>query len=93
MDNKFQRQDHYFSTRLPYANKKIREIYYSKVNTTYKSTQETINKLQTFKSKLKSEKNKKKSNFYDIMKNKMDEDSFSECAQGIVKIYHEVPFC
>ena len=33
IDKRVLRQDHYFSTRLPYANKKIREIYYSIVNT------------------------------------------------------------
>ena len=35
IDKKFLRQDHYFSTRLPYANKKIRDIWMNMVNTTY----------------------------------------------------------
>ena len=40
--NKILRQDHYFSTRLPYANKKNREIYHSMANTTYNSSEDTI---------------------------------------------------
>ena len=38
----FLRQDHYLSTRLPYAGKKIREVYYSMVNTTFNSSQDKI---------------------------------------------------
>ena len=34
IDKKVRRQDHYFSTRLPYANKKIRETWMNMVNTT-----------------------------------------------------------
>ena len=49
IDNKVLRQEHYFSTRLPYANEKIREIYYSMANTTYKSSEDMINKLQQLK--------------------------------------------
>ena len=45
IDNKVHTQDHIFSTRLPYANKKIREIWMNKVNTTYNSTEDMINKL------------------------------------------------
>ena len=46
IDKKVFRQDHNFSTRLNYANKKIREIWMKMVNTTYKSTQDMIDKLQ-----------------------------------------------
>ena len=49
IDNKVRRQDHYFSTRLPYANEKIREFWKNKVNTTYNSTEDLINKLQQLK--------------------------------------------
>ena len=35
IDKKVLRQDHYFSTRLHYADKRIKEIYCSMVNTTY----------------------------------------------------------
>ena len=35
IDQKVRRQDHYFSTRLPYANEKIKKVYYSMVITTY----------------------------------------------------------
>ena len=60
IDNKVRRQDHIFSTRLPYADKTVREIYYSMVNTFYNSTQEMVDKLQQFKgkTKLKFYKNK-----------------------------------
>ena len=50
---KVRRQDQYFSTRLPYANKNIREIYYSIANTTYNSTEDMIDKLQSLKGKTK----------------------------------------
>ena len=43
------RQYHDFSTRLNYANKKIREIYINMVNTNYNSTEDMINKLQCLK--------------------------------------------
>ena len=43
IDTKFRGQDHYFSIILNYANKKIREIYYYMVNTTYSSTEDLIN--------------------------------------------------
>ena len=46
-------QDHYFPTRLFHANEKIREIYYSMVNTTYNSTDDMINKLQQLKGRTK----------------------------------------
>ena len=49
IDKKVLRQDHYFSTRLPYANKKIREIWMNMVNTTYNSTDDMNNKLQELK--------------------------------------------
>ena len=94
IDKKVLRQDHDFSTRLNYANKKIREIYINMVNTTYNSTEDMINKLQSLKgiSKLKFYKNI--SNYYIEMKNKnyqtQDQDPFSRNAQGIHKIYNEV---
>ena len=46
-------QDHNFSTKINYANKKIREVWMNMVNTTYKSTQDMINKLQQLKGKIK----------------------------------------
>ena len=42
---KIRRQDQYFSTRLNYANKKIREIWINMVNTKYNSTEDMIDKL------------------------------------------------
>ena len=43
IDKNIRRQDHDFSTRLNYANKKIREIDINMVNTTYNSTEDMIN--------------------------------------------------
>ena len=92
-DKKVRTQDQYFSTRLPYANKKLRGIYYSMVNTTYKSTDDMINKLQGLKGKTKLKIYKNISNYYDEMKYKnfrFEENPFSKNAEGISKIYHEV---
>ena len=50
---KVRRQDNYFSTRLPYAYKKIREIWMNMANTTFTSTQDMIDKLQELKGKTK----------------------------------------
>ena len=44
IDKKVLRQDHVFSTRFNYANKKIREIWMNMVNTTYNSTEDLIKK-------------------------------------------------
>ena len=43
------RQDHNFSTRLNYANKKTREYWMNMVKTTYHSAQDMIKKLQPLK--------------------------------------------
>ena len=93
IDKKFLRQDHDFSTRLNYANKKIREIYINMVNTKYNTTEDMINKLQEIKGKTKLKIYKNISNYYIEMKNKnfqTQQDPFSKNAQGISKIYHEV---
>ena len=45
-DKKVLRQDHYFSTRSPNANKKIKEIGLNIVNTTYNTTENMTNILQ-----------------------------------------------
>ena len=63
------------------------------VNTTYNSTEYTINKLQQLKLETKLKFYKDISNYYDEMKHKnfqTQEDTFSKNAQGISKIYHEV---
>ena len=52
IDKKIRRQDHYFSTRLSYANKKIREIFINMVNTKDNSIEDMIDKLK-FKRKSK----------------------------------------
>ena len=94
IDKNVLRQDRDFSTRLNYANKKIREIYINMVNTTYNSTEDMINKLQSLKGKTKLKLYKNISNLYIEMKNRnfqtQDQDPFSRNAQGISKIYHEV---
>ena len=94
IDKKVGRQDRDFSTRLDYANKKVREIYINMVNTNYHTTQEMIEKLQQLKGKTKLKFYKNISNYYIEMKNKNfqtnDQNPFAKNAQGISKIYHEV---
>ena len=94
IDKKIRRQDHDFSTRLNYANKKMREIYINMVNTTYNSTEDMIDKLQSLKGKTKLKFFKNVSNYYTEMKNKNfqtnNQDPFAKNAQGINKIYQEV---
>ena len=93
IDKKVLRQSHDFSTRLNYSNKKIREIFINMVNTTYNSTEDMINKLQSLKGKTKLKFYKNISNYYIEMKNRnfqTQEDPFAKNAQGISKIYHEV---
>ena len=93
IDKNILRQDRDFSTRLNYANKKIREIYINMVKTNYNSTEEMINKLQNLKGKTKLKLCKNLSDYYIEMKNKnfqTQEDPFNKNAQGISKIYHEV---
>ena len=51
IDKNVRRQDRDFSTRLNYANTKIREIYISMVNTSYNSSEDMINKLQSVEGK------------------------------------------
>ena len=84
------RQDHYFSTGLPYANKKIREIYYSMVITTYNSTEDMINKLQSFKNRKKIKFYKNSCKYYDNMNIRMDEDPSARKAQGFSKFFNEI---
>ena len=94
IDKNVRRQDRDFSTRLSYANKKIREIYINMVNTTYNSTEDMIIKLQELKAKTNLKFYKNIKNYYIEMKNRIfqtqDQDLFSKNSQGISKIYHEV---
>ena len=94
INKKILRQDHDFSSRLNYANKKIREIYINMVNTNYNSSEDMINKLQELKGKTKLKIYKDKSNYYIEMKNKNfqtnNQDPFPKNKLGISKIYHEV---
>ena len=63
------------------------------VNTTYNSTEDMINKLQSLNGKTKIKLYKNVRDYYIEMKNKSfqtKEDPFSRNAQGIVKNYHEV---
>ena len=66
IDKQIRRQDHDFSTRLNYANKKIREIYISLANTN--TTEDMIDKLQQLKGKTKLKVYKNISNYYTEMK-------------------------
>ena len=92
IDKKCLRQERDFSTRLNYANEKIREIWMNMVNTTYISTEDMINKLQQLKNETKIKFYKNKSNYDDNMNIRMHDDPFSKNSQGISKIYHEVIF-
>ena len=96
IDKKVLRQDRDFSTRLSYANKKTIEIWMKMVNTNYNSTEDMINKLQSFKGKTKLKFFKNISNYYIEMKNENfqtnNQDPFAKNAQSICKIYHEVLF-
>ena len=60
------------------------------VNTTYNSTEDMINELQSLKGKTILKFYKNISNYYDNMNIRMNEDTFAKNAQGIRKIYHEV---
>ena len=93
MIKKILRQDRDFSTRLNYANKKIREIWMNMINTTYSTTEDMINKLQQLKGKTKFKFYKNVNNYYTEMKNKnfqTQQGPFAKNAQGISKSYHEV---
>ena len=59
IDKEARRQDLFFSTKIPYASRKITEIFYSMTNTAYNSTADMVNKLQFLKgeAKLKFYKN------------------------------------
>ena len=89
-DKKVLGQDHLFSTRLPYANKKIRDIWMKMVFFNYNSTEDLIKKFQQFEGKTKIKFYRNKSNCYDKMNIRFDEDLFAKNVQGISKIYHEV---
>ena len=71
IDKKLVRQDRDFSTRLSYANTKIREIFINMVNTNYNSTEDMINKLQSLKNKTKLKFYKNISDYYTEMKKKI----------------------
>ena len=63
------------------------------VNTTYKSTEDIVNKLQQLKGKTKLKFYKNISNYYSEMKQKnfqTQQDPFAKNVQGISKNYHEV---
>ena len=88
------RQSRDFSSRLNYANKKIREIYINMVNSTYNSSEDMIIKLQSLRGKTKLKFYKHISKYYVEMKNKNfqtnNQDPFAKNAQGISRIYHDV---
>ena len=83
-------QNHNFSARINYANKKIREVWMNMVKTTYKSTENMIKKLQPLKGKTKLKLSKNIGNYYDKMNIRMNEGPFARNAQGMSKIYLEV---
>ena len=62
---KVRRQDPYVPIRLPHADERIGEIYYSMVNTTHISSEEINIKLQELKGKTKLKFYKNISKYYD----------------------------
>ena len=90
IDKEVLRQNRDFPTRLNYANKKIRKNWMNMVNTTYKSTEDLIDRVQQIKGTTKIKFYKSLSIYYDNMNIRFDEDHFAKNAQGIDKIYHEV---
>ena len=60
------------------------------VNTTYRTTQDMIDKLQQLKGKTKLKFYKIISNYYDNMSIRFNEDPFAKNAQVISKSHHEV---
>ena len=59
-------------------------------NTTFISTEDMINNIQSSKGKTKLFFQKNISNYYDNMIVGMNEDHFNKNSQGISEIYHEV---
>ena len=95
--NKYIDQYLYFSSRSTYANKEIRNLYYSVVDTTNNSTEDMIKKVQSLTEKTKLKFYKGLSNYYDeinirrqIKSFQFEEYPFSRNVQGIGKIYHEI---
>ena len=86
IDEKVLRQDHNFSTRLNYANKKIREIWMNMVNTKYVSTVDMINNLQQLEGRTKLKFYKNISDYFDNMNIRFDEDLLPKMLQVFVKI-------
>ena len=91
------RQDLYFPIRLPFANKNIRDINYSIVNTTYISAEDKIINLRSLAGKTNLKLYKHLSNYYDEMNIRkqtgnfeFEEDFLSKNFEGIGKFYHEV---
>ena len=88
IDKQVRRQDHYFSTRLADASKKIREIFYSMLNTTYITRGDMITKIQKLKGKTKLKFYQNISNYYNEMKYKnfqFEQDLFAKIAQDVSK--------
>ena len=82
---------------MPFATKKIGEIYYSRANTTFNLTEDIIKNLQELKGKTKLKFYRSIRFYYDEMNIRrqnnsfhFDEDPFSKNFQGIGKTYHEV---
>ena len=92
MIKKILEQGRNLSTRLIYANGKIKEIWMSMVNNKYTWTEDMINKLQSLKGKTKLQFHKNIGIYHDNMDIRIDEDPEAKKAQGISNFYHEVFF-
>ena len=96
MGKKVFRQSKNFSKRLPYGEKKLKEIYHNMLSEKkYKSYQEMIDKLQLLKGKTKLKFRQNYSNIYSEMQWKrymnefQFEDIFARNAKGIALIMYE----
>ena len=90
---KVRRQDHYFSTRLPYANRKITEIWMNMINTTYNALEDIIIEVQNLKGKRKLKFYQIISNYFDEMNKgnfQFEQDDFPKNAEGNSKNYLEI---
>ena len=89
IDKKVLRQDRDFSTRLNFANKKMKKIWINLLNTNCQSSEDMIIKLQELKGKTKLKIYNIINKYYVNINIRMDEDTFAKNARGISEFYHE----
>ena len=85
-----------FSTRLPHANRKMEDIYFSMMNIKYESTEDMIEELRSLKGKTELKFYKSSTDYYDQLnyirrsgKFESEEDPFGKGAPGVAFLMHE----